>query len=89
VSDFREGIKAQFIEIAAIARAAAEGEREVHHTWAKCISEWRGALRDALAVHNLQETERELRELRELRDQLNDALEGIRGGRAGYMEPPE
>jgi hypothetical protein len=88
LSDFRDDIKAQFLHIADLAREAANGA-EVHHTWAKCLSEWRGALRDALAVHDSQQAERELEELRELRDELRDLRDSLHGGRAGYMEPPE
>lgn len=89
MSDFREDIKRQFLRITKLAEDAAAGEVEVHHTWAKCLSEWRGALRDALAVHSDQAAERELEELRRLRDELRDLRDGLHGSRAGYMEPPE
>lgn len=89
MSDFRDDIKAQFLRIADLARDAAAGEVEVHHTWAKCLSEWRGALRDALAVHNDQQGERELEELRELRDELTALRDDLHGSRAGYMRPPD
>ena len=87
-AEFRAQILAELLEIARRAREASESG-EVHHTWAKCLSEWRGALKDALAVNEPTEKAQQIEEMQRLERSLTQLRDELHGGRAGYMPPPD